>query len=411
MQLPSWSWPGMLPALVAGILVASIAAAQEPMPIVQAAEPVALSPVDPAATAIEPAAETAVGAAPTETSADPAPAAELVTEKYPSGALKIEREMVQDAEGNYLLHGAWRYFDEQGHLVLDGHFERDLKTGLWRRFYQGHETKLLTAAPYKDFAPPFISEATFRAGKLHGNWTITDSQQRKVHEIALVAGERHAAATWYHPSGAVLLHANYDRGIPSGNLTRFAPDGSIAQQENYQNGRKLAPKVEYHDQARQFKKHDIAHLHAALVLKTPDNWDTGTLATFESQGHDERHGPFSIWHANGQLARQGEYHRDQPVGKLAAWFASGQKQLEGQYVDGRQEGIWTWWHENGQKAATGEFRGGVAVGNWAWWSTAGKIAQRSDLSPDRARIDAAPEVASEIRQARVPTIELGLPLR
>jgi antitoxin component YwqK of YwqJK toxin-antitoxin module len=139
-----------------------------------------------------------------------------------------------DAEGNYLLHGAWRYFDEQGRLVLDGLFERDQKTGLWRRFYRGHETKLLTTAPYKDFAPPFISEATFQAGRLHGTWTMTDRQQRKVHEIALVAGQRQGTATWFHPSGAALLRATYDGGIPSGHETTFASDGSIALQENYQ---------------------------------------------------------------------------------------------------------------------------------------------------------------------------------
>ena len=242
---------------------ASLGAAQEPMAIVQAAEPVALIPVDSPVTAIAAQDDGAAEKLPSEANGDSAPS-ELVTERYPSGAVKIERELIQDAEGNYLLHGAWRYFDEQGHLVLDGRFERDLKTGLWRRFYQGHETKLLTAAPYKDFAPPFISEAMFQAGKLHGTWTMTDSQQRKIHEISLVAGQRQGTATWFQPSGAALLRASYEGGIPSGNVTTFAAGGSIALQENYQNGRKLAPKVEYHDQARQLKKHDIAHLHAPL---------------------------------------------------------------------------------------------------------------------------------------------------
>jgi len=407
MRFQSWFSQWILPPIVAGSLLANISAAQEPLGIVQVAEPVALVPVEATAAPAAPAAELRAEAA-AAPGAESAPKAELIVERYPSGAIRIEREMIQDAAGNYLLHGAWRFFDEQGRLLLDGRFDRDQKVGSWRRFYQGHETKLLTAAPYKDFSPPFISAATFQAGQLHGTWTMTDNQQRKMHEIALARGERQGEATWYYPSGAAFLRTTYEAGIPSGNLTKFAADGSQASQENYQYGRKLAAKIEYHDQARQLKKHEIMHLFAALAVKTSDNWDTGTLATYESRGHDERHGPFSIWHANGQLARQGEYDRDQPVGKVAAWFANGQQQLEGQYADGQQSGVWTWWHENGQRAASGAFSGGVAVGGWSWWNTAGKIAQRSDLSPQRAPLEVAPEGLSEVRTAEVVPADGGL---
>lgn len=412
MRFSFWISISILHALLPWSISAGPLAAQEPLGIVQVAKPVALVPVE--AVPVE---ATAVPASPAtdlqaEAAAAPGtgslPKAELIVERYPSGAVKIEREMIQDAAGNFLLHGAWRYFDEHGRLLLDGRFERDQKVGLWRRFYLGHETKLLAAAPYKDFTPPLISAATFQAGQLHGTWTMTDNQQRKVHEIALVRGERQGEATWHYPSGAVFLHATYEAGIPSGNLTKFAADGSVASQENFQCGRKLAAKIEYHDAARQLKKHETMHLFAALAVKAPDNWDTGALATFESQGHDERHGPFSIWHANSQLARQGEYHRDQPVGKVAAWFANGQQQLEGQYADGRQEGVWTWWHENGQRAASGAYSNGALVGGWSWWNTAGKITQRSDLSPQRAPLEATPEGPSEVRTAEITPADAGL---
>jgi antitoxin component YwqK of YwqJK toxin-antitoxin module len=400
MRISFWISISMLAAHLAGSTFANCTSAQE-QGIVQAAEPVALSPVEAGAVPAAPITEL-----PTESTVPgigPGPQAELIVERYPSGAVKIEREMIQDAAGNYLLHGAWRFFDEQGRLLLDGRFERDQKVGLWRRFYQGHETKLLAAAPYKDFSPPFISAATFQAGQLHGTWTMTDNQQRKMHQIALSRGERQGAATWYYPSGAAFLRATYEGGIPSGNLTKFAEGGSVLSQENYQSGRKLAAKIEYHDQARNLKKHEITHLFAALALKTPDNWDTGALATYESSGQDERHGPFSIWHSNGQLARQGEYHRDQPVGKVAAWFPNGQQQLEGQYADGRQSGIWTWWHENGQRAASGAFSQGAAVAGWSWWNTAGKITQRSELS-----LPGAPQRLSEVRTAEAIPVDSGL---
>lgn len=397
----SWRWT--LPALTVWASLWLTSAAQESQGLVQIAEPIAVSAAEPTPASQETSSVLSPAPEPAPARADEA-GVETITERYPGGTIKIEREMIQDARGNYLLHGAWRHYDEQGRLVLDGRFERDQRVGPWRRFYRGDETKLLAAAPYKEFAAPFTSTATFQAGRLHGTWTIADSQQRKVHEIEHVAGERHGPATWYYPCGSVLMIANYEHGIPSGDVTKFGLDASVLARDNYQNGRKLGLKTEYHDPARQHKKHEFTYLHAALAVKTPDNWDTGALATFESRGQDERHGPYSVWHANGQLARQGEYRHDLPVGKVAAWYASGQKQLEGQYADGQQEGPWTWWHENGQKSAAGEFRGGVAIGSWSWWNNAGKIAQQSQLSGLTGETQPR-EALSEVREARIPHAE------
>ena len=47
---------------------------------------------------------------------------EVIKERYPSGEVKIEREVTQDAGGNYLNHGAWKMFDERGNLVAQGEY-------------------------------------------------------------------------------------------------------------------------------------------------------------------------------------------------------------------------------------------------------------------------------------------------
>ena len=351
--------------------------------------------------------------APPTTGIEPAPVpeadvvVELVKERFPGGAIKIEREMAQDATGNYQLHGAWRHYDEQGRLIIDGRYIHNQKDGLWRRFYHGDEAPLLLTAPYKDFTSPFISSATFHAGAIHGKWTISDSKQRKVHELEFCDGERHGKATWYYPNGAIMLQARYEHGLANGDVIQFAADSTVIAKESYQNGRKLAPKVEYFDQAQQVKKQEVTYLHAMLVVKTPDNWDTATLASFDNRGQDERHGPFATWHSNGQLAKQGEFRYNQPVGKINYWYSNGQKQTEGTYLDGRQEGVWTWWHENGQKAITGEYRDAQPVGKWSWWTAAGKVAQRADLSHERPVVGTTSESGTETREAKVP-IQPGL---
>lgn len=413
----SWRW--IIPALA--MLAPRPLPAQQPLGGVTLADPVVSQPAGENSSAASPAPINKadsddigpVGPAETDgvNSPSPAPPAaaepesaaesdvlvELVKERYPGGAIKIEREVTQDASSNYQLHGAWRYYDQQGRLIIDGRYSHNQKEGLWRKFYHGPEAALLATAPYKDFTAPFISSVTYHHGLMHGKWTITDAKQRKTHEIEFSEGERHGKATWYYPNGAIMLQGRYEHGLPNGDMIQFAPDSSIVAKEIYQSGRKLAPKIDFHDQAQQVKKQEVTYLHAMLAMKTPDNWDTATLATFDSRGEDERHGPFSVWHSNGQLAKQGEFRYNQPVGKIIIWYANGQKQTEGTYLDGRQEGVWTWWHENGQKAIAGEYRDAQPVGKWAWWTATGKVAQRTDLSHERPVAGTTPS-ANEPRE-------------
>src|SRR5688500_4687792 len=153
-----------------------------------------------------------------------------------------------------------------------------------------------------------------------------------------------------------MLHPQYDQGRTTGKLAPFLVDSKLIAKELSALERKTTPHIEYYDERQQTKRFEATFLHAALAIRTPDDWDTATLAVFEPRGQDEKHGPFTAWHPNGQLARQGEFRYDLPVGTFIYWYPNGQKQMEGTYIDGRQEGGWTWWHENGLKARSEERR-------------------------------------------------------
>jgi antitoxin component YwqK of YwqJK toxin-antitoxin module len=303
---------------------------------------------------------------------------ELVKERFPNGTIKVEREVAQDRDGNFVLHGVYRQYDERGNLICEGVHEQGEASGLWKRYYRGGEAALLASSPYREFHAPFTSQVTFVNGELHGKWTISDAKQRKISEIEFVNGARHGKAVWFYPNGTLLSQATYDHGRVHGDVMKWGPDASLLGKENYTHGRKLAPKVEFYD--AEHKRSEIYYLHAPLVVKTPDNFHTATLATFEQRGQDEKFGSFRIWHNNGQLARQGEFRYNLPVGKATWYFSNGQKQMEGSYVDGKQDGTWTWWHANGLKQIAGDYQDGVPVGKWSWWKEDGKLAQRSDMS-------------------------------
>ena len=329
---------------------------------------------------------------------------EVVRERYASGVIRIEREVTQDADGNFIPHGLWRQFDETGRLIAEGRYVESRKEGIWRRLYQGDDAPLLATEPYRNFTPPFISQATFLRGQLHGKWQITDAKQRKIHEITFVEGERNGAATWYYPSGQVMLQAQYEQGRATGELAHYGVDSQLIAKETYELGRKIAPRIEYYDERQQTKRFEATFLHAALAIRTPDDWDTASLAVFEPRGQDEKHGPFTAWHPNGQLARQGEFRYDLPVGTFLYWYPNGQKQMEGTYIDGRQDGQWTWWHENGLKAISGAYRDATAIGLWQWWEPTGKLAQKADLS-ERPIAGPPPEPDTEPHEAKVRMAE------
>lgn len=429
MTMRGWRWT--LPAVAALAWTAGDALAQQPLSAVELAQPIAAEPlpVPPAEEATDEADSTAKSGEesarevpdaadagmPTEGEEAAAPeengaVVELIKERYPGGAVKVEREVTQDGEGSYVLQGAWRQFDEQGRLIVDGRYDGNQKVGLWRKFFRGSEAPLLATAPYKDFSPPFISQAHFHGGQIHGKWTITDSKQRKVHDIEFCDGQRHGKALWYYPNGALMLQAQYEHGRVNGDVMKFAPDTSLIAQENYQAGRKLAPKVEFHDAERAVKKLETTFLHGPLAVKTPDNWDACTLAVFESRGTDERHGPYTSWHKNGLPSKQGEFRYNLPVGKVTQWFDNGQKQMEGMYVDGRQEGVWTWWHANGQKAITGEYHDATPIGKWSWWQADGKLTHQGDMSSrPRSAPSPTPEAETETREAKVRQLHLQEP--
>ncbi|MEX2176957.1 MAG: hypothetical protein WD872_21525 [Pirellulaceae bacterium] len=344
-----------------------------------------------------------------EDAAPAEPNIEVVKERYLNGVVRVEREVTLDAGGNYIPHGLWRQFDPTGRLIAEGRFVESQQEGIWRRLYSGSDAPLFATAPYHSFTPPFVSQATFVRGNLHGKWLVTDAKQRKVHELEFEEDERHGPSTWYYPSGQVMLSAQYDRDRAHGEMVQYDSDSQVAAKEIYENGRKLAPKTEYHDARQLTKRSESMYLFATLVAKTPDDWNTATLAEFESRGQDEKHGPFTAWHNNGQLARQGEFRYDLPVGQFTYWYPNGQKQMEGTYIDGRQQGQWTWWHENGLKSIGGEYHDGGPVGPWSWWLASGKLSQRADLS-EKPLAGPTPEAEPETREAKIrlaePVVEL-----
>lgn len=96
-------------------------------------------------------------------------------------------------------------------------------------------------------------------------------------------------------------------------------------------------------------------------------WCNLTLAN----GTQVRHGPSFMWHANGQLAAQGQYAEDGRDGDWKFYSARGTMEMQGSYLFGKEDGEWIYYHPSGEKSESGRFVNGGRNGEWSYWNSAG----------------------------------------
>ncbi len=352
--------------------------------------------------------DTASSNTPNEGSEEPV---EVIRERHPNTAVKVERHVTQDAEGNYYNHGLWTQWDEKGRLVGSGEYRYGKRHGRWLRWYGQNEASMLSGPLYKDFQQPFIAEATFEDGVLHGTWKVFDAKNRKVSEWEFDHGDRHGKSVWYYPTGQKHREVDYRQGQIDGEVMEWGPDYKLALREKYVDGRRLAPQVDNFAPGQ--KRAEGWILYAKEITKSNYDWWTGTanVQVVGTEGVNQRHGLWTWWHKNGQKQMEGRYEQDQPLGKFTWWYPNGQKQLQGEYGTGKQQGKFTWWHPNGQKQLEGAYVAGVLNGKWTRWNNDGRVVEVGDYSIDGKQLAQEPSTLPTVDDSTAPTLQAVQPAK
>ena len=315
----------------------------------------------------------ASGAEPRET--------EVVRERHPDGRIRIEREVALDDEKNYVNHGSFKMVDPRGKVVAEGQYRTGKRHGRWVRHFAAGQKEPFSGVLDRRLTGPFVSEATFVDGKLHGTWTITSATtNHKVIEWQFAHGVRHGTATWWYPSGQTWRTASYKNGMPDGEHLEWGQDKKLVRQATFVDGRELVTKVQWY--ARGKKQYEGSYRMARQPQ--PDfDWWTGTAETARAPktGPDQKHGPWTAWYADGQKQAEGRYEEDMPVGKFTWWHPNGQKEAEGEYVAGLQEGTWITWHPNGMKESEAAYKAGILTDRLLRWESDGKLVEIQDFTP------------------------------
>lgn len=319
---------------------------------------------------------------------------EVFVERFPDGAVKVEREVALDEHGNYVNHGPWRMWSQEGKLVAEGSFEYGKRTSIWTRWYDRNDSPLLSQQPFRAFDAPFLSQTHYENDTMDGEWSIFDAQQRRCCQLSIYQGKRQGMSIFWLPDGTVLQQEAYEENVPTGDvLILDGKTGKLTQSKHFLQGREmLTKKVPY----RRMKQIQVEgnFLAPTLVQKTADDFWNMQFATYEPQGEELRHGRWQEWYPNGQPKMLGQYKYNKMVGQFSYWHSNGQKAAEGEYLQDKHHGIWVWWHQNGQKSVTGDFDKGRLIDEWRWWAENGKLTK--EITHDGTQTFESLAIATEV---------------
>lgn len=319
---------------------------------------------------------------------------EVIRERYPTGRVRIERQVTQDSEGNYVNHGLWTMWDPDGRVLCCGENRYGKREGKWMRLYKPGEGPMFNSQGQQGFQPPFLASATFVEGVLDGEWNVQDSRGAKMLQWKFEGGQPHGPWFWFHPNGKKLRECKYDHGTPDGLWLEWAADGQLAVNDAYITGQKLTRMISQYPSGQ--LRSEETYLFTLKPFETRYDFLEGSVTTTGGgpAGPKVRHGICNWYHANGQKQLEGEYNAGQSVGTFTWWYDNGQKQLMGSYVDGKPQGTFTWWFANGQKQQEISYEGGAEVGKYVRWTQDGKVAETGRNVPAEETDASHPTAAS-----------------
>jgi antitoxin component YwqK of YwqJK toxin-antitoxin module len=306
---------------------------------------------------------------------------ETITQRYPDGKVKVEREVAQDAAGNYFSQGVFKLYSPTGEVLKTGEFLNGKQQGKWTQQLAKDEGHLFSANNDNQWSGPFTSEATFQDGRLHGTWTIKDSHGQNAIQWSFDNGVRSGTWTWWHPNGQKRLEATYINGALNGEVLEWDRDGKIVNQSTYIDGKRAVKAVGWYTLGQ--KHFEGTYLRLSNMLHATYDWWNSKIATSASApaGPDLQHGVWTEWYSSGNKKSEGQYDRGVAVGKFAWWYENGQQQAEGEFEAGQKNGTWTTWHLNGLKESLGEYKAGKLVSKWMRWTADGKLVESRESQP------------------------------
>lgn len=299
-----------------------------------------------------------------------APPSETIQQRDAQGRVRVYREVRLNPAGDYVNHGLYREWDDQGRLVGQGRYAWGEATGAWSRWLPAAESPLLGGAPFCAFDGPFLSQVDYLNGRPHGVWRIYSADSRLVCEAPLREGLRHGQMVLYQPDGSVFYRQSFSGGAPDGQIESTDENGKLRVVAEFESGRRRIERTERYESGA-MKSYEQWLGPLARAAESDDPWLV-RLAAYEESGEELRHGRRDVWWPNGQKKLAVEYRHGDAVGEAQWWHENGQLAVRGGYENGLADGVWSWWRESGARRAACRYSGGRPEAAPQLWAADGR---------------------------------------
>lgn len=131
-------------------------------------------------------------------------------------------------------------------VIEEGHYDNDLKTGVWKKYYPSGE--LRSEIAYVNNKPQGLYTLYYENGIIEekANWARTKNigsfernyKNGNPHQRFFFSdsGKRNGAQTYYHENGNTALEVTLVNGKESGVMKRYDKEGKLQEEKNFDNG-------------------------------------------------------------------------------------------------------------------------------------------------------------------------------
>lgn len=241
------------------------------------------------------------------------------------------------------LHGPWRSFYRNGQVEVDDPYAKGRLDGVERKY---HENGVLA------------SEVQWSAGKRDGPFRNYDSDGNLTGEGRYVDGRADGRMLEYWPSGEPRSERHFDAGVPVGAAKRWSEDGELIERTDHADDGSLLRERRWRDGRRTYLREPVmveGHGPGEKIV--------------ESQGNrvetEIRAGDYFLFtrELDGELFDRSEMVGGEYTGLFVATGNIDGERTRVHFVEGEEQGLFTvTWH--GETLERGHYDRGRRVGDW-----------------------------------------------
>ncbi len=171
---------------------------------------------------------------------------EPITDKYPSGEVRYERQVARFSDNHFEADGFYREYYKNGQLFAEGQYRRGRQQGEWT--YHHDNGQIDRKVTFDNGLPDgdvdvyradgtLSAKRAFDKGKRSGEWIVyDDTGKQMLSEEHYRDGQRDGVWKSWFPSGQLQREITFKAGKPDGVAKEWNEDGSQRGEISYTDG-------------------------------------------------------------------------------------------------------------------------------------------------------------------------------